>query len=761
MAISVHTLRRLKGIMDTWRYAGVGTSLVRREGDSNGAYTPINIVAALSGDRFSAEVYRPALTSMPYLFVADNAAMLKDNGTGQAQNWGIPGLPKAPVTTVLQPNLFKNIAHFELAGQIFGPINVSGFVAGTRVLGATLGTNVGGAALATATPSSMINILPNMLLVISPGGGNQETVQVISTTATTFTAYFQNAHTSSEALQNLSYGGSIGPSTSAAIGQAFQQAPHPVMAWNWCNNINPDDLLTPGNVLTFYAPAGLGFLGSPGTISEIKPGVVVLMQGFVNSPLQSGAIPSGLSVNGTFTVLTAGTSFVGLESTGGAHQDYFTVLAPGIAYAQNWNNTTLNIGTYQILSGVVLGGGGALDLSNLPSAASPDTDYIVIYFSVDIPDNLQQINLNFDVSATSPGTFTADYYTTTIIPAQIQGLVSGGVPAGNQALSQAVASRATGTLDAQQLGVVNSQLLSPDLTAQVPGQLSSGKSVWSFVQVQKRNFITVGLAGTAGRTWANVNSWQIAIVTTSAPTAGITIGIDDFYMMGGSGLSSIGGTAYDYRVTYYNANTGEESNPSRTQITALALLVNCHPVLISWLGSNDPQVTASRLYRRGGSINEGWDLVATIPVGTNTFLDTFADAAIVAAPQLAIDNDAPVTSTLLVSVATTLRTPATGYLATTGSMQTVSLLSTANVYVNQRLTIDTGDQQEVIYVAAVSAGTITAFFQNSHVLDVAVKGDTRPNTPMNLMAIAFDRAWVAGDKNNPHVLYYSKRFNCS
>lgn len=58
-------------------------------------------------------------------------------------------------------------------------------------------TSVTGGAIATITPTSMLNITPYMFLIVYGGTGTAEIVQVTSAfdfTATTFKAFFANAH---------------------------------------------------------------------------------------------------------------------------------------------------------------------------------------------------------------------------------------------------------------------------------------------------------------------------------------------------------------------------------------------------------------------------------------------------------------------------------------------------------------------------------------------------------------------------------------
>ena len=82
-----------------------------------------------------------------------------------------------------------------------------------------------------------------------------------------------------------------------------------------------------------------------------------------------------------------------------------------------------------------------------------------------------------------------------------------------------------------------------------------------------------------------------------------------------------------------------------TQTATLLALAN-QQANVSVLSSNDPQVDAVRLYRRGGSVTASWAFVAQYPVAANTgtvvLVDNVADANL--GSFISFTNDAPVTS---------------------------------------------------------------------------------------------------------------------
>lgn len=272
------------------------------------------------------------------------------------------------------------------------------------------------------------------------------------------------------------------------------------------------------------------------------------------------------------------------------------------------------------------------------------------------------------------------------------------------------------------------------------------------------SFVQQGTAGSPGQTWANITNWYIGFVT-SAPT---TVTLADFSYVNGAGPSvNDGGVPYDYRITFYNQNTGDESGPSVVMIPSNFISPTGQPVLVNFAAAVtppppiDPQITDIRIYRRGGTLPNQWLQVGQVPIGTTSFLDTLTDQQIATNNILTVDTAPPVTSTLATPVNTTLISA-----ITTLGENTVALGSTANIFVNQMLTIDPLlATAETVIVQAISGSNVTAYFQYVHSAGAIVQASTRAGQPCNICAIAFNVAWVAGDPNNPDILYYSAPSN--
>lgn len=115
---NIHSLARMLSINGaSYRYAGAGTALYRQVGTGTGAYT--QIFNALSGNTWTASVYNAALASQPYIYIADQATMLKDNGVFSApQLWGLDPPQQPPITLLTEPT-FDLLDDFNSASSTY------------------------------------------------------------------------------------------------------------------------------------------------------------------------------------------------------------------------------------------------------------------------------------------------------------------------------------------------------------------------------------------------------------------------------------------------------------------------------------------------------------------------------------------------------------------------------------------------------------------------------------------------------------------
>lgn len=477
---------------------------------------------------------------------------------------------------------------------------------------------------------------------------------------------------------------------------------------------------------TIGAIAAIGIqAATPASMSQILPGMLLNIDA-------GGNLEQVYVISITSTTFTANFTKTHLAGVAAQEQDISGSVAAG---------TTATV-TKSV----------ATDLTSLGGGVSTDDDLLNLWINVSDPAAIKEIKLMFDVG---DGTFTQDYYWKAISPDTLQAATSGTSTA-LDTVASGVFSRAVGQRNLRQRGVtVDGHILpidDPGLDSMQPVALDTGLGVWSLIQAAKSEFVEVGLAGIPGKSWANVNAFRVQITTID--TAGATVILSQLFLHGAAGLDVFGGVNYDYRITYYDANTFAESNPSQAMVSTSWVAPRRQAVKVGWTASTDTQVTHVRVYRRGGTLPTGWLKVAEVKIGTISFTDTFSDDQIGSNTQLQIDNDPPVTSTLKLPVDTTL-----GGVVTAGSTQTVAVASAAGLVANQYVTIDQDNaQSETVILQSVNGGgsTITAFFQIAHGNGARVTAATFPGRAMNLSVSAFQRMWLAGDAENPHMLYYSK-----
>jgi hypothetical protein len=403
----------------------------------------------------------------------------------------------------------------------------------------------------------------------------------------------------------------------------------------------------------------------------------------------------------------------------------------------------------------------ALDLNQNNQVT--DGDLIVITLLTSNPANISQIQLQFWVGNSNTGN-PSNYYSAFISPAYYQGALSGSTLAYQATQSQILADTLN-LITGQPPGTTSAQLQ--------PSNISTGASAWQACYIPRGNFLPVGQAGQAGLDWANVTGWTLT-VTTNANVGGVSFSVNGLYLQWGYGPSSFAGVGYDWRQTYYNANTGTESNPTPAQefnedygylaSTSAPIFLRQAAQCVGYY-SPDPQVTHVRFYRRGGTLSANWVQVGQIPNITGTgqvvFKDVIADAYIEQAQILVLDNDPPVTSSLINPIQTTLSaatSPPGSSIYSTFAPQTVTVAQSGAVFVpNQLVVVGNPSNLEIVSVIAGGTGTFSAVIRLQHNVGEPVNVYAVPRQPCNLCAFAYNQAWLAGDPNNPHYLYYSKK----
>ena len=430
-------------------------------------------------------------------------------------------------------------------------------------------------------------------------------------------------------------------------------------------------------------------------------------------------------------------------------------------------------------------------------------DHVHIAVKMDDPRNFADIRFRVYVGGND-----SDYYEKSIEPSSLTAMAN----------QTETATTALDTFTDEVASAIQGEFPIPEVTAQTAkpahATVSAGAGVWSEIDIPKSQFLKVGNAGEALATWQNVTNFQVVYTLAEgiADAAGrLTIG--SIVISGGFGPNSQPNdfsqlfTPYDYLYCFRNPDTGQESNPCVPMIPDNHLRVKRQRVQLVLGGTDDPQVPVGRdntiaVYRRGGAYVDGfyrfigWAInPGAGSVGFDTtvlFEDSASDPAIKLAKILEFDNDAPVTSTLpvpfraywggyfdgtdgragtlahfnvLVKSAPQIVDPTTGGLVAIGTYLRPGSLLTIRA---------NSSKQEAARIMRVGTGDddpnnlgilgLEVFFQFDH-SDIAsnpaeavdfVACDAVTGQPARFAATVGTSIFLAGDSNNPHVLYQSK-----
>jgi hypothetical protein len=416
-----------------------------------------------------------------------------------------------------------------------------------------------------------------------------------------------------------------------------------------------------------------------------------------------------------------------------------------------------------------------ISFASLPAGANPipanwpngqplqQADYIGLFLYVSDPSQVQSIQLAFDCG---DGSFQSDYFYKVIAQGPLQSLLDTASSNSTEATTAA-----TDALLDESLGLYGAG-------AGSIVELNTGLDNWTPLLIQLSDFAGAGRADFSDPVfnWSAVNGYQITITMNDGSSA--TIQLAALTLFGGAGPDSFAGVGYDYLFTLYNDNDGTESNPcmSMTNVNPPNntnwVVPRRQPVLLTMnlntfgpLGQlQDGQITAIRIYRRGGTLGDNYRRVFELPVnisggGTVTYTDTTSDSDLAASDIISFLNDVPVTSSLPNPVNTTL----VNAINTTNQIATVTPVSMANISVRQQVTLGSptalANNFETVIVLTVGVGSFTAFVQNTHAVGENVQATAAYGQPLTIMAEAFGQMWFAGDVNNPSYLYWSNPTN--
>lgn len=241
----------------------------------------------------------------------------------------------------------------------------------------------------------------------------------------------------------------------------------------------------------------------------------------------------------------------------------------------------------------------------------------------------------------------------------------------------------------------------------------------------------------------------------------------------GSPDSTVAGAIpYNYVYTNRNPVNGHESNPSPIMIPANEVSVGGFEVTLTIGGS---QKTAEyidldnknsiAIYRRGGTFADGlFRLIGYVDnpgAGlTTTFNDDVADIDIASSRICEFDNYAPTYSTLPIPLSAELSTGyAVGdYTASEITLSNVSSGFTTILNPGTEVTIGFGSNLEtcIIYANGSAYNKLKVYLQYSHDAGDRVTCEAMAGVACKYVCQAYDSIFLAGNPDNPHILYKSK-----
>lgn len=417
----------------------------------------------------------------------------------------------------------------------------------------------------------------------------------------------------------------------------------------------------------------------------------------------------------------------------------------------------------------------ALSAATFPSQpATPDfssNDNVHIGLYIDNPACISEIRVRILVNGS-----TTDYYEKAISISPLQAYINTTQTAITTqiAYSAQVAAAAAGSSS------ITSQQLQP---VAFPPIVSP---TWFEFDVPKNLFNPVGNAGNSPYSWDNVTGLEIAVITLAvAGTPSFNVWVGQVYASGGGGLDSLSlasETAYSYVTTVRNPITNEEGNPTPLQVNSAWLSVYNRPIVIGCPGvETNPLIGTPQggnpliagfgsvsVYRAGGTFADSiYRFVgyATNPGRTGgvpnvtLFTDNNSDSQIADADAVQFDNYGPVASSLPNQFSATisvLTNDGNGFFTITPTGWTGPSDLTTFLNEGSTLTVGTGDNQETCVIAFVTSTTLIVWLQNPHLVGDPLVCNAVVNQPCDVICQAGDAVLLAGDKNNPHIVYRSK-----
>lgn len=534
---------------------------------------------------------------------------------------------------------------------------------------------------------------------------------------------------------------------------------------------DPDEIILDPMRSSSYTTSGIGSFSPNSVENSTNTSAAITATGIQAVPVNGGAGVSWLGLFQSLVIDTGGNEetvlVIGLTATGFI-ANFTKVHANGVTVDEyGWSGTVAASAT-----GTVSRAFSGTPISAWPLILS-QSDYIGVWIYVSDPTQVQSIQLAFTLADGS------SFYKV-VAQGPLQNLLTTA-----STNSTAAATAATDAILSESLGLYGN-------SASSIGELNAGGG-WTPLLFQLSDFASTGNADFDALfdNWANVTGYTVTIIANDN-AAPVLIEMSSLVLFGGAGPDTFAGVAYDYLFTFYNDNDGTESNPCMVMTNVNPpnstnwVYPRRQPVLLTMnlktyaqAGQlQDGQITAIRIYRRGGTLGDNYRRVDEIPVniaagGTVQYTDTTSDEDLAASDFISFTNDVPVTSSLPNPVNNTLGVA----INTTNQVATITLATgypafSSPISVRQQVTLGSptniaNNFETVIVLTLILTGPplnksvtgFTAFVQNTHAIGEQVQATEKIGQPVSGICIAFGQAWFWGDPLNPSTLYWSAKGN--
>lgn len=303
-------------------------------------------------------------------------------------------------------------------------------------------------------------------------------------------------------------------------------------------------------------------------------------------------------------------------------------------------------------------------------------------------------------------------------------------------------------------------------------KITNAGNAWYRYKVLKSDFIKVGSAGTGTSNWSNIIGFSLDFTSATSGTD-VSIKLGGVAGIGGGGLNSSisGASPYRYVYTYRDPVTGHESNPSSEMGTAFWISAENRGVNLVLTGFTNTAEYAGlaekntiAIYRAGGNFGDAYYRLIGYSDNpgdgaTVIFQDNVPDENIVSARTAEFDNYAPVYSSLKIPLSGKLSASFSAGDHTSSAITFTDLPSGFSDYLSPgtEIIVGTGGSAETCIVRYPSGpGTAKVYLQYDHAAGEQVSCEAVAGSACKYVCQAYDSLFLAGDGNNPHILYKSK-----